>query len=65
MKAAIHPKYDFATVTCACGAVYKVRSTKPAMRADICARCHPFYTGSRRFESAGGRIERFRKKYGL
>lgn len=65
MKQGIHPKYEGTTISCACGAVYHVGSTKKNIKVEICAKCHPFYTGSRRMEAAGGRIERFRKKYGM
>ncbi|MCG0239561.1 MAG: 50S ribosomal protein L31 [Firmicutes bacterium] len=63
----IHPPYEQTTITCACGAVYHVGSTKKNIRVDVCGNCHPVYTGARittRTET-GGRIERFRKKYGL
>lgn len=63
MKADIHPKYVDATITCSCGAVYHVRSTKPSYRVEVCGACHPFYTGTQRVVDSGGRVERFRKKY--
>ncbi len=59
----IHPQYYDATVTCACGAVYRVGSTKPALRVEICANCHPFFTGKQKLVDTGGRVERFLKKY--
>lgn len=66
MKQNVHPKYEMTTVSCACGTVYHVGSTRKTLKVEICSRCHPFYTGSRsRIEQAGGRIERFRKKYGM
>ncbi|BDG61784.1 50S ribosomal protein L31 [Caldinitratiruptor microaerophilus] len=67
MKPGIHPKYELTTITCACGAVYHVGSTKKNIRVEVCANCHPFYSGNRsaRVETTGGRIERFRKKYGM
>ncbi|MBE3589771.1 MAG: 50S ribosomal protein L31 [Firmicutes bacterium] len=64
MKAGIHPQLYDATVTCACGAVYRIRSTKPQIRLEICGRCHPFYTGTQRVVDTGGRVERFRKRFG-
>lgn len=66
-KEGIHPKYELTTITCACGAVYHVGSTKKNIRVEVCANCHPFYTGNRTQQrvEVGGRIERFRKKYGL
>ncbi len=64
MKPNVHPAYHRTTVTCACGAVYHVGSTKPRIRVEVCARCHPFYTGQRKIVDTGGRVERFIKKYG-
>ena len=46
MKAEIHPQYFNATVTCSCGNVFQTGATKPAMRVEVCGRCHPFYTGA-------------------
>ncbi len=63
MKTAIHPKYTLATITCACGAIYKVRSTKKEQRLEICAACHPFYTGKQKLIDTAGRVERFRQRY--
>lgn len=62
MKTGIHPAYHRITVTCTCGASYEVGSTKEAMRVDICARCHPFYTGKQRIVDTGGRVERYRRR---
>ncbi|MDO8515076.1 MAG: 50S ribosomal protein L31, partial [bacterium] len=46
MKANIHPQYySDAKVTCACGNVFTVGSTKPTIHVDLCSKCHPFYTG--------------------
>lgn len=65
MKEGIHPKYEQTTITCACGEVYKVGSTKKNLRVEICAKCHPFFTGkSQKLVDTSGRIERFRRKYG-
>ena len=63
MKANIHPNYVVTKVTCACGATHEVRSTKPNLRVDVCASCHPFYTGKQRIVDTGGRVERFLRKY--
>lgn len=65
MKPKIHPEYHMATITCACGAVYRVGSTKKSMRVEVCSRCHPFFTGVRKLVDTGGRVERFMRKYGL
>jgi len=64
MKQKIHPNYEQTTITCACGNVIHTRSTKKNIRVEICAKCHPFYTGDKKFVDAAGRIERFEKRYG-
>ena len=63
MKASIHPTYEEATITCACGEVIQTRSTKKNIRVEICSKCHPFFTGDRKFVDTAGRIERFEKRY--
>lgn len=63
MKADIHPKYQTATVTCACGNSFETRSTRPEIRVDICAACHPFYTGAQKFIDTAGRVDKFRRRY--
>jgi len=64
MKPGIHPEYQASTITCACGATYETRSTAGTFTVDICAACHPFYTGRQKIMDTAGRVERFRKKYG-
>ena len=63
MKPEIHPNYPEATITCACGASYDTRSTRGTFAVDICAACHPFFTGRQKIADTAGRIERFKKKY--
>ncbi len=63
MKPEIHPKYEPATITCACGAKYETRSTAGSFAVDVCAACHPFYTGRQKMMDTAGRVERFKKKY--
>lgn len=63
MKKDIHPEFVECTITCACGATYETMSTKPEIRVDICATCHPFFTGKQRFVDTAGRVERFQRKY--
>lgn len=63
MKPGLHPNYVTTTVTCACGSTYQVGSTKAVTRVDVCANCHPFYTGKQRIVDTGGRVDRFLKKY--
>ena len=57
--------YHKITVTCACGASYETGSTQESIRVDICANCHPFFTGDKRIVDAEGRVEKFKKKYNL
>lgn len=65
MKKGIHPDYAEATITCACGEVVKTRSTRKDIRVSICSNCHPFFTGKQRFVDSAGRLERYKKRYGL
>jgi large subunit ribosomal protein L31 len=65
MKKEIHPKYVETTVTCSCGNVVQTRSTLESLRVEICSNCHPFFTGKQKLVDSAGRVERFRKKYGL
>ena len=66
MRADIHPKYGDVQVTCSCGNTFSTRSTlgKPALHVEVCAACHPFYTGKQKIVDTAGRVERFRQKYG-
>ena len=65
MKAGIHPAYNEVKVTCACGHSFQTRSThKGDMRVEICANCHPFFTGRQKLIDTEGRVERFTRKYG-
>ena len=63
MKKGVHPKYEFARVTCACGATLLTRSTKREMRIEICSECHPFFTGKQKLIDTAGRVEKFRQRY--
>src|SRR3954462_14820527 len=63
MKEGIHPKwYAEAQVICACGNTYTMGSTKPIIRTDVCAACHPFYTGEQRIVDTAGQVERFMRR---
>jgi len=66
MKNDIHPEYKLVTATCSCGNVIKVGSTlgKDELTLDICSACHPFYTGTQRVVDTGGRIDKFKKRFG-
>ena len=63
MKAEIHPEYFETTITCACGAIFKTRSTRKNLRVGICSQCHPFFTGQQKFVDTAGRVERFQRRY--
>ena len=65
MKAKIHPEYVDATFTCACGNTWQSRATRPQVRLDVCSKCHPFFTGEQRLVDTAGRVERFKRRYGL
>ena len=63
MKTGIHPKYyDDATVICSCGNTWHTGSTKEMIHTDMCAQCHPFYTGEQRMVDTEGQVDRFYKK---
>ncbi len=63
MKEKIHPKYNETTITCNCGNVIHTRSTKANIRVEICASCHPFFTGQHKLIDSAGRVEKFQKRY--
>ncbi len=64
MKEKIHPKYyPEAKVTCSCGNTFTVGSTKPALKIELCSKCHPFFTGKQRILDTAGQVERFKRRY--
>jgi large subunit ribosomal protein L31 len=65
MKAQIHPEYVEAKVHCACGNEFMTRSTKPELKVELCSNCHPFFTGEQRIVDTAGRVERFKRRYGM
>ncbi|HSE35248.1 MAG TPA: 50S ribosomal protein L31 [Candidatus Paceibacterota bacterium] len=63
MKAEIHPKYFIAAeAVCACGAKYAVGSTKEKIEVEICAACHPLFTGQEKVMDTAGRVEKFKQR---
>ena len=64
MKPGIHPKYHVVEARCACGNVFKTRSTKSELHLEICNACHPFFTGRQKLIDTEGRVERFTKRFG-
>ena len=65
MKEGIHPKYQKVTCTCICGNTFVTGSTKKELRVEICSKCHPYFTGKQKLVDAGGRVDRFKKRYGI
>lgn len=62
MKSDIHPSYQKAKVSCACGETFTVGSTLSEIEVEVCSACHPFYTGKGRLVDTEGRIDRFRAR---
>ena len=58
-------KYEKTTITCACGEVIETSSTKSNIRVEICSKCHPFFTGKQKLVDTGGRVDRFKKRFGM
>lgn len=60
MKANIHPDYfPKATIACACGATYTTGSIKEHIDIELCAACHPFFTGKQKILDTARRVEKF------
>ena len=66
MKQGIHPDYKETQVTCTCGNTFTTRSTAKngVIHAEVCAACHPFYTGKQKIVDTAGRVEKFNQKFG-
>ena len=66
MKSDVHPAYQEISVTCSCGNQFKTQSTLSGeLHLDVCSVCHPFYTGQQKMVDTAGRVDKFRRKYGL
>jgi large subunit ribosomal protein L31 len=65
MKTGIHPQYRRCVVTCACGNRFETHSTLREIQVEVCSNCHPHYTGQQRLVDTAGRVERFKRKYGM
>ena len=65
MREGIHPKYEEAVIKCACGETFTTSSTKKSLSVDICSKCHPFFTGKQKLIDIGGRVSKFKKKFGI
>ena len=64
MQEGIHPNYPAAKINCACGNEFVTKSTRGDMQVDVCAACHPFYTGTQKVVDTGGRIDKFKQRFG-
>ena len=65
MKPGIHPKYEAMKATCSCGNVIETQSTLGKdILIEVCSQCHPFYTGKQKILDSGGRVDRFKKRFG-
>ncbi len=65
MKPDIHPQYADVSVVCSCGNTFVTRSTAAKdLHVEVCSACHPFFTGKQKIVDTGGRVDKFRRKYG-
>ncbi|PCJ25911.1 MAG: 50S ribosomal protein L31 [SAR86 cluster bacterium] len=65
MRPNIHPKYIAIKATCSCGNVIETKSTLDKdILIEVCSECHPFYTGKQKILDTGGRVDRFKKRFG-
>jgi large subunit ribosomal protein L31 len=65
MKADIHPDYHEIKISCSCGSEISTRSTlSEDLQVEVCSSCHPFYTGKQKIVDSGGRVDKFRRRYG-
>ena len=65
LKQGIHPNYEQTTIKCACGEVIETGSTRKDIRVEVCSKCHPFFTGRQKLNDTGGRVDRFKKRFGM
>ncbi len=63
MKPEIHPEMHLVTAVCACGNTFQTHSTMKELRLEICAACHPYFTGKQKLIDSAGRVERFQRRY--
>ena len=65
MKTDIHPNYGPIKATCSCGNVIETKSTLGKdILIEVCSECHPFYTGKQKILDAGGRVDRYKRRFG-
>ena len=59
-----HIPYTDTKVTCNCGNTLLIRSSLGGtLKIEVCAQCHPFYTGIQKTVDPMKRIERFKLRY--
>ena len=64
MKQEIHPTIKQTEFNCACGKSFTSMSVLGGkVHLDICAACHPFFTGKEKLLDIAGRIEKFKSRY--
>ena len=63
MKGIHHPDLVLSHVRCgSCGNEFTTRSVRAELVLEVCANCHPAYTGVERPIASGSRIERFERR---
>jgi large subunit ribosomal protein L31 len=63
VKDKIHPKwYPSAKVVCNCGSTFTTGSTLPEIHVEICAACHPFFTGTQKLVDTAGRVDKYNQR---
>ncbi|PAF54940.1 50S ribosomal protein L31 [Mycoplasmopsis agassizii] len=66
MKKDLHPTVNKVETTCStCNTKYNFSSSAKNIKVDICASCHPFYTGDKSVAKSTGQVDKFNKKYGI
>lgn len=64
MKKGIHPELKKTIVKCSCGHTFETLSVKEKISVEICAKCHPVFTGKEKRLDSAGQVEKFEKRYG-
>jgi large subunit ribosomal protein L31 len=63
VKEKIHPNwYPEARVHCACGSTFTTGSTLKEIAVEICAACHPLFTGQQKLIDTAGRVDKFNQR---
>ncbi len=63
MKKDLHPNVNTVEVTCTtCANKFEIKTTSDDVKVDVCASCHPFYTGKQTSGAKAGRIDKFNQR---